>query len=327
MTSPTPQRSWWSRYYRAVIYTLIFLCVLGPTFMRVDLPLQRTAATEGVYEAVQSIPAQRRAKVAVIKSHLADARSAQDTGQVARLEVELARAQAHSNGVLILSIDFGPGTAPELEPMTVAILRHAFSNEISVLGLCNGNPIDVHTGARIMAQCANETLGLYPVKKDGHAFVFLGYRPGRLPLLLAIGESIEEAFGSDNAGVAISELPFMQSVDTYDDVELVITITGYVGVPETWLAAAKTRYNKTLAFGLTAVSVADYYPYIQSDQIVGLLAGLRGAAEYEQAIGVPASACQRMLAQLFAHVLVAILVLIGNVEFIVRRRRGTRNRI
>jgi hypothetical protein len=148
-----------------------------------------------------------------------------------------------------------------------------------------------------------------------------------LPLLLAIGESIEEAFGTDNSGRPIGELPFMQSVDTYDDVELAITITGYVGVPETWLAAAKTRYNKSLAFGLTAVSVADYYPYIQSDQIVGLLAGLRGAAEYEQAIGVPDSACQRMLAQLFAHLLVAVLVLVGNVEFILRRRRGTRNRI
>jgi len=41
-----------------------------------------------------------------------------------------------------------------------------------------------------------------------------------------------------------------------------------------------------VAVGVTAVMAADLYPYLQSGQLVGMLAGLKGAAEYEKLVDV-----------------------------------------
>jgi ABC-type cobalt transport system substrate-binding protein len=41
----------------------------------------------------------------------------------------------HNDKVLMIDFDYDPQTQPELEPMALAILRHAFEKRIKVLGL------------------------------------------------------------------------------------------------------------------------------------------------------------------------------------------------
>ena len=38
----------------------------------------------------------------------------------------------------------------------------------------------------------------------------------------------------------------------------------------------RTRYNVPIVSGCTAVSAPEYYPYVQSGQLLGLLGGLAG---------------------------------------------------
>ncbi|HYW69082.1 MAG TPA: hypothetical protein VE960_05700, partial [bacterium] len=91
-----------------------------------------------------------------------------------------------------------------------------------------------------------------------------------------------------------------------------------------WVQQVQGRYGITLGAGTTAVGAPNFYPYVQSGQLTGLLGGLKGAAEYETLIGHPGDATKGMDAQSIVHALVVVFILLGNVVYLVsRRRRGT----
>ena len=86
--------------------------------------------------------------------------------------------------------------------------------------------------------------------------------------------------------------------------------------------------------------VTDAIPYVESGQIRGILAGMPGAAEYEQ-MGfkylsnlrdseilnentpiVPGKATSRMSAQSVAHLLMVIFIILGNISYYLIQRRN-----
>jgi hypothetical protein len=75
----------------------------------------------------------------------------------------------------------------------------------------------------------------------------------------------------------------------------------------------QARFHIDMVAGVTAVSAPEYYPYLQSKQLLGLLGGMAGAAEYEKARGEKGSATRGMDAQSVAHYFVALCILLGNV--------------
>ncbi len=69
------------------------------------------------------------------------------------------------------------------------------------------------------------------------------------------------------------------------------------------------------------VNVPEIMPNLQAGQIVGIVAGMRGAAEYEIMVGKPGTAVAGMDAQSFAHVLIMLLIIVGNVGYILTRKK------
>jgi uncharacterized membrane protein YdjX (TVP38/TMEM64 family) len=75
--------------------------------------------------------------------------------------------------------------------------------------------------------------------------------------------------------------------------------------------------------GVTAVSAPEFYPYLQSGQLLGLLGGMAGAAEYEKLRNEKGTATRGMDAQSLAHVFVAVCILLGNwVQWRKRKEEG-----
>ena len=68
--------------------------------------------------------------------------------------------------------------------------------------------------------------------------------------------------------------------------------------------------------------VTTYDPYVASGQLDALVAGLRGAAEYEKLIDRKGGGNRGMLAQSTAHLYVVVLIIIGNVAYFRSRRKG-----
>ena len=115
----------------------------------------------------------------------------------------------------------------------------------------------------------------------------------------------------------------MQEVEDFDDIALVMEVSA--GTPGTreWVQQVQSRFCVTLASGVTAVSAPNFYPYIQSGQLVGLLGGLKGAAEYETLVQAPGDATKGMDAQSIVHALIVFFIILGNVVYFASRgRRG-----
>jgi hypothetical protein len=77
----------------------------------------------------------------------------------------------------------------------------------------------------------------------------------------------------------------MKGIRNYDDLNLIIDFAASAAV-FSWITYARVRFGANVAAGVTAVMAADNYPYLQSGQLVGMLAGLKGAAEYEKLVDV-----------------------------------------
>ena len=149
---------------------------------------------------------------------------------------------------------------------------------------------------------------------------------GGIVTLLGMGASIPNTFPTDYGGTPVNQIPLMQEVRNFEDIALVMEISA--GTPGTreWVQQVQSRYRVTLASGVTAVSAPNFYPYIQSGQLVGLLGGLKGAAEYETLVGVPGTATSGMDAQSIVHALIVVFILLGNVVyFVVGRPSGQRS--
>ena len=319
-----PKKSWWERNYRAVIYIMAFLAVLGGMFSDKPMALNVSSATKGLYDSVESIPKKRRESIAKAEKELKQAKEEKNDKKIRELSEHLARLKLNTNGVILLCFDFDPSTAPELKPMAVSLLRHAFKNNIKVLGNVGYNVISAQLAQNIIEEIAHESSDDFQPQKAGKDYVFLGYRPNPFMVYMQMGESIISAYESDYAGNDLNTLPIMKGVNNYGDMEDVILLSGYVGMPEVWMNVAKTKFGRSVGLGMTAVSAADYYPYIQSKQISGLLAGLRGAAEYETELKTLGSGIKGMRSQLYAHTLAILLIIIGNVEFFISKFRKKR---
>ncbi len=224
--------------------------------------------------------------------------------------------------VVLVSFDYGPSSMPELHPQAMAVVRHCLLNDLRVISIAL-NPQGTALGQEVMNTVA-EDLGA----EEGVQWVHLGYRPGFGQVILRMGESIPQLYTTTPDGRLTAELPVMEGVQNYDDIALVVDFAASA-VPGTWLAFAHERYGQQLAIGITAVMATDFYPYLQSDQLVGLINGLKGAAEYEDLLGLEGEKAQGklgMAAQSFAHLLIIVLVVLGNIAYFASGRHRRRRR-
>jgi hypothetical protein len=225
---------------------------------------------------------------------------------------------------LLLVFDYDPSTEPELAPMATAILRHCFARKIRVI-LYGG----LYPQGAGMAQLALEEVAREFDVESGSDYAFLGYVPGVGAVILSIGEDIKNTFGRDYYGVDLDSLPMLAGVKNYDDIPLVVDMSGG-SVPQLWMLYAGARYGEDIGVGTTAVSAAQYYPFLQTGQFVGMLGGLKGAAEYEKLnddLGVRQDrkrATIGMGSQSISHLLMIALIVLGNIGFFVagRKRRS-----
>jgi hypothetical protein len=222
---------------------------------------------------------------------------------------------------IIISCDFDPQSLPELYPMLLAVMRHCFAHDVNVLLMALWPQ-----GTGLVEIAFSELADEFPIKY-GEDYAFLGYKFGVAAVLLGMGENIKNVFPVDYYGTLIDSIPMMATIKNYRDISLIITLsTGDPGWRQ-WLLYAQSRYGARLGVGVTAVSAADVYPYVETGQVIGLLSGMKGAAEYEILVqrhgysDEPRRATQGMDAQSLGHLLIMIVIVLGNIGYFFIRRR------
>jgi hypothetical protein len=160
----------------------------------------------------------------------------------------------------------------------------------------------------------------------GRDYVFLGWQPPPIVPMLGMGESISNIYVVDYYGNQTDTLEMMQRIRNYNDISILVALSGS-RIPISWVAYAQNRYGLQVGVGCTAVSGADFYPYYQTGQFTGLMVGMKGAAEYEELVeanhGVKGRrvASEAMLSLTYAHLIIMLFIVIGNIGFFLHRRR------
>jgi hypothetical protein len=223
------------------------------------------------------------------------------------------------NNPILISFDYGPSTMPECHPMAYALLRHAFSRKVRAIGVTLASDA-AGLGEEAMRNVAREYGREY-----GRDYAFLGFKPGGSAVILSIGEDIKKTFPQDFYGKPTAEIPMLTEVKNYNQISLVIPLTGSA-TATAWIIYAGTRYHARVADGVTAVMAAELYPYLQTKQLSGLLAGLKGASEYEHLVKEAGysegarRASRGMDALSTMHLVIIAFIILGNIGFFLSRR-------
>ncbi|MEW6013962.1 MAG: hypothetical protein AB1690_01435 [Candidatus Zixiibacteriota bacterium] len=230
--------------------------------------------------------------------------------------------------ILFLGIDYDPNALAELHPMTYAIAEQAFRKKMRVIfvTLSQNGPGMADQAIRDISDSVklDKTYNgvFYPGREiiNGIDYVFLGYKPYPALVILGMGQNFRIPFPSDYYGTPLDSIPMMKGVMNYDQVKCVVDFAAG-NVADMWISYGQGRYNFPLALGMTGVMGADYYPYLNSGQIFGIMGGLLGAAQYEKLADNPGPAIDGMRIQVYAHIVIILFIIIGNIGFLVSRRK------
>lgn len=228
-----------------------------------------------------------------------------------------AVANIPNGSIVWLGMEFSSGGITELMPAAQAIIRQGFQKDLKFV--CGG----MWNMAGDMAEMAfNAVVPDFPNKKYGVDWVNIGYKPGNEVLLQKLLTSVEDAAqGVDFKGNKLSTLPLMSQFKTLKDAKMcIIFCTGTPGENE--YIKHVTGPNKIpLVESCISVSVPGIMPLVQSGQVAALIAGMKGAAEYEVLINHPGSASAGMDAQSFSHGLIIIFMILGNIGYYATRNK------
>jgi len=225
---------------------------------------------------------------------------------------------------ILLPFDYDPSTAPELEPMAVAVTRHCCekNHKLYIMALW---PTGQAQALRVIDQVLREE---FPDKIYGVDYVHLGYKAGGYGLINTILADLKKMYTTDAEGTGIDDIPMMRDVQTLRDFAFICNFSaGFPGLKE-WVQFAGDPGDIPVAGGTTAVSAPLLYPYYPR-QMLGMMGGLKGAAEYEAAlvIGYPEyvhiyqRAITIMGPQAIAHLVIIIFIIIGNITFFIEKKR------
>ena len=229
---------------------------------------------------------------------------------------------------VLLSFDFDPASSGELAPMATAFVRHCAEKKLKMYFIALW-PV----GAQMVDNTIDKVIKAdFPQMVYGRDYVTLGFKSGQEGVIKVIVTNLRELYTTDTKGTSLNDIPMMRGITNVQQMKLIINISaGYPGTKE-WVQYPVTPYPDKirLVAGSVGVQSPQLYPYIPR-QLVGLLAAIKGAAEYEKLVidkyGGPhpdpkyMDGLRRMGPQLVAHLLVIALIIVANVLYFTSRRR------
>ena len=224
-----------------------------------------------------------------------------------------------SGSNVLVSWDFDPGSQAELLPTAKAMLHQLFEKNVNIV------VITLWPAAPTLADTTLNEISSIHNKKEGVDWVNLGFKPGLDIVVKSIGSDIYEIFPADDKGRRIENIPLMKDIRNYDDFNLVIDLSAGSSV-DFYVEQAHGAYGADLVAAATGVMIGDFYPYLEANQLQGLVGALVGAAEYEklmaEAYGLePDKATAGMQAQANAHLAIIIFIVLGNIGFFAKRKK------
>lgn len=218
--------------------------------------------------------------------------------------------------IVIVSPSYSPGTDAEMWPQHAAIVQHLIKNKIKVI------QVSLVLESVMYATKARDEYFDRLGYEYGVDHVIMPYKAGADVAIASMGRDFKALYTEDYLETPSDQLPLIAGMTGIEDVKLIIdfmpgnTLVDYI-------KQIGGTYNIPITGGVTGVCIPTMMPYVMSGQCLGLLGGMKGAAEYELLIKSPGPALGGMDAQSLSHLLIIFAIAVGNLGFIMTRNRGT----
>jgi hypothetical protein len=282
-----PWYEWIQSIDRRIIYLVVFVVVSVPFFIKIPLPMPANEPVYKLYNKVEKIAGYNKT--------------------------------AKKKKAIFLHMDWSPSVQAECWPQAEAVIEHCFKNNIPfmIMGWAPEGPM--------LTQKIAEDRAKEHHKKYGEDWVNFGYKPMNLPAFLAFVKDIYSQIKKDVKGNPIRSIPMMKDIESWRDVDLVFHVTGSAGILA-WVEYFQPETGIDIGSGCTAIIGPDMYPYLDSAQVIGMMAGLSGAAQYEHLMGYKGRGSRGMGSQNLAHFWIIAMMILGNVGYVFQRRRERREK-
>jgi len=124
------------------------------------------------------------------------------------------------------------------------------------------------------------------------------------------------SFPVDKDGVPTAEMDIFKTADgkrfSMREMGLIVSFSsGNLGIED--FIALSGEHKRPLGAACASITVPKFYTYLQTGQLIGLSGGMPGAAEYELMSGFKGDARTGMVPQTTTHLLIMLLIVLGNI--------------
>jgi hypothetical protein len=239
---------------------------------------------------------------------------------------------APMNQPALIAFDYDPAQQGELNPGAVALITHLMSRGVPVVGVST-RPLGAAVAHNVLEQVAADLGTRAQVSYTyGSQYLNLGYIPGGPVGLLQFAAAPRSVFQADFTGAgpasALWTQPILRGVEGLSDFGLILLVSANPDDARAWI-----EQTQAYAAGIPRLAVVSagsqpmVQPYMEGEapQLDGLVAGLAGAAQYEQHAGLPGQA-SRNWGALGGGLWAAVLLIAGGnavyaTAALLRRRR------
>jgi len=270
---------------RRLIFVFIFVSVAAPLLLTITFEMKPTPVVKALYDRIDTLPAGSR---------------------------------------ILLSYDFDPPTAPEVQPMADVVSRHCLARGHKVVFMS----LWATGQAQFITTLQDVILADFPDLIDGIDWVDLGYKAGNEGVLNVIRTDFKKMFPTNVNTIPWDSIPMLDGIRSCSDFDLIVSLGGGKPGVKEWVLFVGDPTGVPTAGGVAAVVAPMLYPYYPT-QMCGLLGGIKAAAEYENHLRdsyprfarMETPAMEMMGPQTVAHVVILAFIVIGNVLFFVQRRK------
>ncbi len=296
---------------RRWVYLCVALSVILPMIFKYELEMKPSTAVKGIYDKIESLPEGSR---------------------------------------VFLSFDFDPAAEPELGPGAIAIFVHMFRRNIKPVIGCNW-PL----GSQLAEDCLKKAKIIHEqnynnatLRKEGKIsksskfklepgidYVNLGYKPGGIIHVKNLCNDFMGTYPQDMTGKSTLNMDiFTKNIKgkkfSIEDIDLIISYTAGTNGIEAFIQV-EADHKRPMAAGCTSVNIPRFTTYLQTGQLVGMIGGLPGSAEYETLVGdygsdkdgkpIIAEGRAGMFPQAVAHLAIMLFIILGNLAYIAENRK------
>jgi len=212
--------------------------------------------------------------------------------------------------VILFDIGYGSGGYPSLGPGNVVALKQMFENGHKVIMMATSLEGSMMYPL-VMEDVNPEKFGV----EYGEDYLFLGYIAGGQTAMAGVLGNIRSLVSNDYRDNPLDSYPIMEGVNSAEDFDMVAYLTTSGDIAEGWVYQAYSQYNRPVIGGCLSMMTTSIKPYFDSDQLLGLMDGVKGAADLEFLTNYPGDAIRSSDILSFTQTLVLIFIAVGNLSF------------